>query len=766
MSDIEKLPREYPEVDSRLSYEQEQTAQDILARKGINIDWRTGTIQAKNFIGSGTGLWDVGEGTGTGPKGDKGDKGDTGDQGEKGDQGDQGIQGDRGEKGLKGENGNDGKDYDPTVLENLNKKVDKNTADVSTNRSNIAAEVVRNDEQDATLVDLQDQLDNIEIPEAELEGLVTKEELDASQEAQDTKIDKNLTDIAKNKTDIKSNSDNITKNKSSIDGLTTSLASTKNDVIELEEEIEALAPSFDRGHWAHDTDTVYPRPPLEGHYYVVAGTEHTDSFADVTEIVFSNKDKEDPPQTHTFSDVQVGQMIEVFEGADSSFMLAEVKVKNVNDTYSAFAVEVIKSEGGPGKQEEPDNPDVSNVSAPGVIRVKFFSIPEGELNLDGYMQTSGGTFTGQVKHKKEIIIEPTLPSRFVNIKNRYATDAEGNNSGGSNNTQFGVNFDLDHGNSGYNTVQWSNRNGNIFAVYGGTQANAKYTGAITDGTHIVNKKYVDDSIEGLPLPDLSDYMTADETVEFVDEMGKLNLVMANTNARTYDRDLKADLENQIANAPYLPTTGGELDGALTIKKNTMVALDIIGAGNESQIKFWSSGAVALQNYTAFKDNELVTKKYVDDKVGSGGGGADTGFAPLPEYTYRYLSFEGTREGYITLCDASFNRVSKLSDVRTITFNGVDANGKRWTRDKDSVFHTKNFGGVLNLLNEEGKTILTACANNKTNGNVDLHYFDSTMQPADTYCFSFTNSNCIAITSDVESVSDNDKLYIHVTGLHF
>ena len=64
MSDIEKLPREYPEVDSRMTYEQEQTAQDILARKGINIDWTTGTIQAKNFVGSGEGLWDVGEGTG------------------------------------------------------------------------------------------------------------------------------------------------------------------------------------------------------------------------------------------------------------------------------------------------------------------------------------------------------------------------------------------------------------------------------------------------------------------------------------------------------------------------------------------------------------------------------------------------------------------------------------------------------------------------------------------------------------------------------
>ena len=64
-----KEPKKFPDVDSRMTNEQEQTALDILSRKGINIDWRTGTIQAKQFVGSGEGLWDVGEGTGEGPRG-------------------------------------------------------------------------------------------------------------------------------------------------------------------------------------------------------------------------------------------------------------------------------------------------------------------------------------------------------------------------------------------------------------------------------------------------------------------------------------------------------------------------------------------------------------------------------------------------------------------------------------------------------------------------------------------------------------------------
>jgi len=83
-------------------------------------------------------------------------------------------------------------------------------------------------------------------------------------------------------------------------------------------------------------------------------------------------------------------------------------------------------------------------------------------------------------------------------------------------------------------------------------------------------------------------------------------------------------------ASYLPLAGGQLTGQLTIKKNTQVALDIVGDNNISQIKFWSSGAVALHNYTAFKDNELVTKKYTDDAIKTAVENIDTpdvGFTP-------------------------------------------------------------------------------------------------------------------------------------------
>ena len=107
------------------------------------------------------------------------------------------------------------------------------------------------------------------------------------------------------------------------------------------------------------------------------------------------------------------------------------------------------------------------------------------------MPKAGGTFTGEVKHKKDIIIEPTMPSRFITFKNRYATNADGSDAGAGG-TAFGVNFDLDHGNSGYNQVKFSCRYGNVLSVNGGTGRGAKYEGAITDSKHLVNKYYVDE----------------------------------------------------------------------------------------------------------------------------------------------------------------------------------------------------------------------------------------------------------------------------------
>jgi len=255
----------------------------------------------------------------------------------------------------------------------------------------------------------------------------------------------------------------------------------KQDIVELEEEIEAIAPSFDRGEWDfHEPETLPAIPDTKTYYILNEAGGVPLLYSQTHKIVFSNLDVND--DNHTWLDIEVGQYLEMFDERDGEFLLAKVDAITLETAFATFEVTVQKSDGGPrgvGGDDEVDHR----------VRVKFFEL-EGAIDLDTLMPKSGGVFTGAVTHKKEIFIEPTMPNRWVDIKNRYSTNADGS-SPGAQGQGFGVNFDLDHGNSGYNQVRWSNRNGDILNISGGTQANAKYTGAMTEGSHLVNKRYVE-----------------------------------------------------------------------------------------------------------------------------------------------------------------------------------------------------------------------------------------------------------------------------------
>jgi len=256
----------------------------------------------------------------------------------------------------------------------------------------------------------------------------------------------------------------------------------KQDILELEEEIEAIAPSFDRGEWDFAEPATLPSEPLPKTYHILneVGAVAV-MYANTDKIVFSNTDTGD--DTHTWADVEVGQYLEVFDERDGEFLLAKVDAIELADTFASFEVTVQKSDGGPRGITGED--DYSHR-----VRVKFFSLND-DVDLSAYMPITGGTFTGEVKHKKDIFIEPTMPNRFVNIKNRYATNADGTDAGvGSKN--FGVNFDLDHGNTGYNKVKFTNRSGDILSVNGGQYPGANYYGVITGKNHLINKEYLDD----------------------------------------------------------------------------------------------------------------------------------------------------------------------------------------------------------------------------------------------------------------------------------
>ena len=83
----------------------------------------------------------------------------------------------------------------------------------------------------------------------------------------------------------------------------------------------------------------------------------------------------------------------MFEGLDSSFLLGVVSKVDKQSTHTVMDVTVVKAEGGPGEE---DDTAVSGQSVKVGVRVKFFNLAEGDLNLDGYMPKVGGEFTGPV----------------------------------------------------------------------------------------------------------------------------------------------------------------------------------------------------------------------------------------------------------------------------------------------------------------------------------------------------------------------------------
>ena len=176
---------------------------------------------------------------------------------------------------------------------------------------------------------------------------------------------------------------------------------------------------------------------------------------------------------------------------------------------------------------------------------------------------------------------------------------------------------------------------------------------------------------------------------------------------------------------YLPLTGGQLTGALTIQKGTQVALDIVGENNQSQIKFWSSGAVALQNYTSFKDNELVTKKYVDDSISAipapapgGGGGSSSRLLEFAQDT----PVGRLNPGQFTVMNGN-TYVNQWSKIDAIVFPATDANGDRYVKGTSQPSIIESFlGSALTILDEAGEqTFLRVVPTGTAGGSVMLQY---------------------------------------------
>ena len=174
----------------------------------------------------------------------------------------------------------------------------------------------------------------------------------------------------------------------------------QNQVIELEEEINAIAPSVEYGTWEWQNPTAdnATRPPAAGTFYLakdgpsgalnpVTTTQYLD-----TEIIVIHNDEyvaagdTDPVDSHSWADAEDGKLIQLFDRADPDFFLGTILSKQVESDHVRIRVERIQTSGVPNDNADPDTGDF-------LSRINIFNPPTGG-DASEFVKKSGDTMEG------------------------------------------------------------------------------------------------------------------------------------------------------------------------------------------------------------------------------------------------------------------------------------------------------------------------------------------------------------------------------------
>ncbi len=181
----------------------------------------------------------------------------------------------------------------------------------------------------------------------------------------------------------------------------------RQDIIELEEEIDAIAPSVEYGtwEWQNPTSDNATRPPAAGTFFLVkdgpggvADPVVTDQYLDTEVIVIHNDEyvpsgSTDPVDNHSWADADAGKLIQLFDAADPDFFLGEILSTVVESDHVRIRVTRIQSSGVPNDNADPLSGDF-------LTRVNIFNPPSGGTASE-FVKVIGDTMTGQLKFYTE-----------------------------------------------------------------------------------------------------------------------------------------------------------------------------------------------------------------------------------------------------------------------------------------------------------------------------------------------------------------------------
>lgn len=229
----------------------------------------------------------------------------------------------------------------------------------------------------------------------------------------------------------------------------------RNDIIELEEEIEALAPSLERGNWNYSSTGIASAGQFT--MYNITG-DVTDDYNSVATIFVNPVDSSG--LSHGFSDVSDGSYLEIFDADDEDFGLYQVT--DIDDQtggqspFWIFTVDFVKANKSPNE-------------ANGVARFKFFELADA-ADPTAFVLKAGDTMSGPLNLQDE----EDIPKYTLGDNKAYLKFTTKNSSG--NEQTCGL-FQ-----AGYSTTLLASSDfmsgGSIYttsAYFGGTATQSGYT---------------------------------------------------------------------------------------------------------------------------------------------------------------------------------------------------------------------------------------------------------------------------------------------------
>jgi len=170
------------------------------------------------------------------------------------------------------------------------------------------------------------------------------------------------------------------------------------DIIELEEEIDAIAPSVERGHFR---STAHDNIPRDGEFMLRTLAGKTINYGDKDIVVVELSKVDDNGVPHSFADTKPGQLIQLFEENVEDFGLYQIDSIAGTDPSTTAVTFTVTFISGTGEATIGD-----------LARLKIFSPPEGGTASE-FVKKIGDTMTGDLTMGKDPLVPGTDSPKIV-----------------------------------------------------------------------------------------------------------------------------------------------------------------------------------------------------------------------------------------------------------------------------------------------------------------------------------------------------------------